>query len=627
MTTIQRQAETASAGFPSPLEVAIPPACEAWEEMYPYHVLFSEDRGPGDESRFWFQDGLHGPEPLHPFDFLWWDSACTALNQANARLFVVPPSLGTELRVLNGYVYLSVTSVTDPDELARRAALFVPRAGFYYQRWEELYERWVRKVEGATAELRALEVPALPEVEDEEIVTEARGVGSAYALIAAYDRLLDGIDLIMQYHFELNSLGYGAYLVFYELCRGVFPGIADQTVAKMVSGIDLLVLRPDEELKRLARRAVELGVGEQVREAGNEEELRARLAQSEPGNRWLADFEATKDPWFSFSNGNGLYHHHRSWIDDTAMPIAAIAAYVGRLESGEDIERPHAAVLAERERITAEYRSLLPEESRQAFDESLALCRTVFPFIENHNFYIEHRWFTLFWNKVREFGAVLERYGFLADREDVFFLRHDELREALGELRMAWSTAGAGTPRGPGYWPPIVARRRAIYEAMSEWTPPPALGLPPESITEPTAIMLWGITDERIQEWLPSSDEAAESEGPNGGRLSGSAGSSGVAEGLARVVLRADQLGELERGEILVAPSTSPSWTPVFGEIAAAVLDSGGIMCHGAIVAREYGLPAVVGAGTATKRIRTGDRLHVDGSTGIVTILDGAGAG
>ena len=129
--------------------------------------------------------------------------------------------------------------------------------------------------------------------------------------------------------------------------------------------------------------------------------------------------------------------------------------------------------------------------------------------------------------------------------------------------------------------------------------------------------MLWGITTERVKGWLGSSEEA--------GSVVGVGGSSGVVEGRARVVLHPGQLDELEPGEILVAPSTSPSWTPVFGMIAAAVLDTGGIMCHAAIVAREYGLPAVVGTGTATKRIKTGDRLRVDAANGVVTILDSDG--
>ena len=81
------------------------------------------------------------------------------------------------------------------------------------------------------------------------------------------------------------------------------------------------------------------------------------------------------------------------------------------------------------------------------------------------------------------------------------------------------------------------------------------------------------------------------------------------------------EIGQIRDGEVLVCPVTAPSWGPVFGRIAAAVSDIGGTMSHAAIVAREYGMPAVVGTGQATTRIRTGDRVRVDGDRGIVTIL------
>jgi pyruvate,water dikinase len=87
------------------------------------------------------------------------------------------------------------------------------------------------------------------------------------------------------------------------------------------------------------------------------------------------------------------------------------------------------------------------------------------------------------------------------------------------------------------------------------------------------------------------------------------------------VILDSTDAGTLLEGEILVAPTTSTSWTPVFGTIAGAVLDIGGVMCHAAIVAREYGLPAVVGTGTGTKRIKTGDVIRLDADAGVVTIL------
>ena len=99
--------DSAHGGFPSPFDVPIPPGCGGWEDMYAYHGVFSEDRRAFDEGRFWFQDAVHTPEPFCPFDSVWFDYAVAAFNQANTRLFVVPPSLGVEYRMLNGYVYAS----------------------------------------------------------------------------------------------------------------------------------------------------------------------------------------------------------------------------------------------------------------------------------------------------------------------------------------------------------------------------------------------------------------------------------------------------------------------------------------------------------------------------------------
>jgi pyruvate,water dikinase len=126
--------------------------------------------------------------------------------------------------------------------------------------------------------------------------------------------------------------------------------------------------------------------------------------------------------------------------------------------------------------------------------------------------------------------------------------------------------------------------------------------------------MLWGMTTERVRAWVAGSDP--------GSVLTGVPASPGAVEGRARIIDQPAQLDQLEEGEILVAPSTSTSWTPLFGKAAGVISDVGGIMCHAAIVAREYGLPSVVGVSNATRRIRTGDRLRIDGDAGTVTRLD-----
>jgi pyruvate,water dikinase len=167
---------------------------------------------------------------------------------------------------------------------------------------------------------------------------------------------------------------------------------------------------------------------------------------------------------------------------------------------------------------------------------------------------------------------------------------------------------------GPGYWPAEIERRRRIIEALASKPPAPALNQPPEVITEPFTIMLYGITTERVSQWLSGSPDPSE--------LSGMAASPGVAEGVARVITSVDQLDQLQKGEILVARITAPSWGPVFGRIGATVTDIGGMMSHAAIVCREYGLPAVTGTGSATAAIRSGQRVRVDGFNGTVTLLD-----
>ncbi len=259
------------------------------------------------------------------------------------------------------------------------------------------------------------------------------------------------------YHFELVNLGYGAYLGLYELYRQEFPDISDQAIAKMVSGLDV-VLRPDDELRRLAERAVELGLAEDIKSARREEELIGALADTGGGDRWLADYREAKDPWFCFSYGNGLYHHHGSWSDDPSLPVAMIGSYAARLQAGEDIRRPQHAVLAERDRITDAHRALLPKESRGAFNAQLELARTVFPHIEDHNFYIDHWSQTVLWNKVREFGALLAGHAFLADPEDVFFLRHGEVRSAL---RGTATRVELWRRRGPSRPQLVAPHRRA----------------------------------------------------------------------------------------------------------------------------------------------------------------------
>lgn len=601
--------------FPSPFSIETPPGAEGWERLYPYYMLFSDDRREAEERQFWFQDSMHYPEPTYPFDTIIWENTWVVMNSNTTRVFMVPTALGTEHRVVNGYVYISPRGIDDPEIVRQRSEFFTERAGYYYEHWDELYGRWVEKTEDCVRRLRALTFPTLPEQEPLETVVAGDPLTSGFQLGRSYNRLLEISQELSYLHFDMLGLGYGAYLTFRDFCRAAFPGMSDQSVAQMVSGVDLLSFRPDDELKRLVRLAAELGLDEHLIAGLGPERTLERIAQAPDGERWIAELEAIKEPWFWFSTGEGVSHADPSWMEDMTVPFTVMKTYAEKLKRGEEIERPLARLQAERERITAEYRELLASDAdRTAFDQLLGLARLVFPYVENHNIYIDHQAYAIFWSKVRELGDVFAHHGFLDDREQIFLLHRYEIHQALWDLQTGWASMADD---GRAHWKREVAERKRILDALRAWSAPPALGAVPHEVKDAYAVMLWGITDETIARW---SEGASAGEGVS--ELRGVAASPGVAEGPARLVHSPAELEHVQDGEILVCPVTSPSWAPVFARIGGAVSDAGGIMAHAAIVSREYGLPAVVGTGYGTQRIKTGQRIRVDGSTGVVTILD-----
>ncbi|MGY1807978.1 PEP-utilizing enzyme [Blastococcus sp. SYSU D00669] len=600
----------AERSFPLPSQVPDVPGAEGWEQMYPYFSRFQ----PEDDQRFWFYNSMHFPEVVPAFDGITSEIPYTAIGANTSRLFPLPTSMGIEYRIVNGRVYITANPVTDPAQVEARLPHFQERAGFYYENWQRLYDGWQQRIEALIADIEAVEVPRLGDLDDVSVVRESRGFASNHLLRENFHRCIDLYSKMWHHHTEFLMLGYGAYVVFFEFCKRAFPEMGDQMVARMVAGMDVTMYRPDDELKKLAALAVELDLADLFVEGAEPHKVLAALEErGNAGARWRTALEEAKDPWFHVSVGDGFYHHHLSWGDDLTVPFAALPRYVEQIAAGEDLTRPTDRLAEERERIADEHRALLgSEDERAAFDQMLGLCRLVFPYIESHKFYCEHWFTTRFFQKIRAFGQLLADRGVLRAADDVFHLRHVEVEDALADVQLAW--ASGGTELGARYWQPLVARRKEIVEALSGWSPPPALGPVPEALNDPAVKMLWGVTDETIQAWLGGEDDDEDT-------VRGYAASPGVVEGVARVLMNVTDIGSIREGEILVCPVTAPSWGPVFGKIAAAVSDIGGTMSHAAIVAREYGMPAVVGTGTATAKIRTGDRVRVDGDRGLVTVL------
>ena len=598
-------------GFPLPSSLEVAPGTQGAQAAYPYYMQFTA----ADDDRFWFYNSMHFPEPMWAFDTVTGEAAYCALGASNTRVHCLPTTLGIDQRIINGRVYIGGNAVTDPAEIARRTEEFQKRAFYYYANWERLYDQWKDKMRALIKDAQELPVPSLPEFEPLENVHAGKGVASNHFLLDTYQKTLEGYFRMWHHHFEFLLLGYGAYLTFFDFCKKAFPEISDQTLARMVAGMEAEIFRPDDELKRLARKAVELGVDHKFLDGVSADDVLASLDQlGPPGKEWLDELEISRHPWFNINVGDGFYHYHRSWNDDLSMPFAALPGYIAKVKAGQNLDRPIEQLLRERKQLIEDYRELLSTDAeRAAYDQMIALAHRVFPYVEGHKFYCEHWYTNLFFNKIREFGKLLAQFGFFPDAEDVFNLTHYEVEAAIIDLMTSWSNGSP--PRGPLHWPAIVAERKAANAEWARHDTAPALGPVPDVIDDPAIVMLWGITRENLDSWLNAGS------GPDSNEIRGFAASYGVVEGTARVVKSVEEIGKLQRGDILVCQVTNPTWAPIFQKISAAVSDIGGSMSHAAIVAREYGLPAVVGTGTATSRIPDGARIRVDGGRGIVTIL------
>jgi len=611
--------------FPDPHEFQVPQELEGWEEMYPSHYLFSKDREDWEKSQFWYQDKIHAPEPMPPLDLIFQEAWQIALSQYTTRVFCIPPAQGIAQRMVGCYMYICAIAPPPEEIIAEKAALFEKRVFYVFEHYDELWDKWLTKFKALGEEMAAVDIPReIPKyVPEDQVLPAPTGCYVSYDLIEAFDKLVNQIFTGWQYHFEMLNLTYLAYLMFGDVSRKLFPGISESAIGKMVAGAYVSMFRPEEELCRLARLAAsQRGVADVLKSGMSAEQKTAELKRIPDGREWLEEYDKSKDPWFYVSCGSGWLHYEGSWVNNLEIPYGYIKGYIERLEKGEKIERSLDKIDKERDEIVTKYRELIKsDEDKKSFDDAYNTIRTIYRYAEDHLFWVEHWFHTIWYDKIRAFGKLLVNNGMLNGVDDIFMFNRYEIPEIITELATGWAL-GVDIPMRGDYYKGKVDKRKKILAAAGAWTPTPALGVPPEEVAEPFTVMLWGVTTDKVKEWLkgvaaPGAKEVSE--------IKGFASSAGVGEGPARVLKLLKNIVELQPGEILVCPSTNPSWAPVFTTIKAAVTDIGGLTSHAAIVCREYGVPSVTGTGISTAVIKTGDIIRVDGDTGVVTIVKRAG--
>jgi pyruvate,water dikinase len=346
------------------------------------------------------------------------------------------------------------------------------------------------------------------------------------------------------------------------------------------------------------------------------DQLLEKLRKTPDARIWLDKFNH-----FLSIYGNRVVAAHLdittpTWKEDSTPVLDTIKSYYARIDSGWDFYKAKGDVKVHREKAIKDFKSKLKDEGEKAqFRKMLKAAQGVYAFQEDHGFYIDQGSTAALRNAIIACGKRLFRRNLIESIEDVSYLTFHELVEIMEALiyneKISKYHYGALVPN-------LVRERKEDARLSADADAPLTFGNIPEKMTDPIGIKVFGIIDDILH---PKGEKEVEE------RLEGFPGAPGVVEGPARVIVDYKDFQKVKAGEILVCPYTGTAWTPLFVKIGGVVTDTGGMLTHAAIAAREYGIPAVVGTWNATNSINDGDTIKIDGNVGIVEVIERAKTG
>jgi len=532
-------------------------------------------------------DVVHGRPPWRPLFLIdsWGRWVYRAVQRAAEQLSL-PTTKGWDARYIKGYPYLAVIETTE-QEARKREPLFRKRIRPYIEDFNAIWE-----------ERKADIMNTYKELKQRYGLKKYEGIKklSNVELLDLFDDYMQVNRKQWDIHMEFMVPAYYLFGLFEQMCTELLGfGYTDPLFARLMAGFDSMVFQFNKEIWRLGNRAVELGFDKPFRTTEDAEVLLAKLEESKAGREWLEEYHDFLEV-HGWRNERMLDWATPSWIEKPSLGIPLIKVAISSGGTYTIEERREEAV-RERREVEKEVLDRVPAEQRGWFEALMKAAQKAGYWSEDHNYYLDlycnglGRWIT------REIGRRFTEAGVIDDPEDVYFLIADEIEKAL-------------IPMGKNKLHHRVDVRKKEWQGYLKVAPKSYYGnidLVQEVLRKDPVIS--------VATSVPVVREDVKAD------LYGAASSPGVVEGIARVIMTEDKLAELKPGEIMVVPGTSAPWTPAFEIVKGVVTDGGGALSHAVILAREYGIPSVTGCLEATKKIKTGDKVKVDGDLGVVYIL------
>jgi pyruvate,water dikinase len=541
-----------------------------------------------EQSPAWFLDGTHSVPPWTPMFGWFWVNFCRHGMQYGAEKLSLPTVKGWDWRFHNGGGYLTLLLVKSEEEKQRREKKFRTAILPFIQDYDGLWNGYVEEMLGRYEALKKLDLDTADNLD----------------LLDNFEETINTCRRMWEIHMYMMYGTYTAYILFENMCREL-AGIDDTSPQfhHLVSGFDNKVFQVDKRLWEFSKRARKDGLENAFLE-GELEGIKSRLEASDKGRAFMKDFS-------EFMDEDGWRMQRMSemnmptWVEDPTPALMNVKQFLQK-GGGFNLEAERAKVSQAREVAEKEVLEKVPQEQQGWFTQLMRLAQKSGVFSEEHDHYLDLYTHAMMRRSALGLGRRWAQEGAIDDAEDMFFLQPDEVRRA-------------GINPDQFNMRPIVERRKADWEGWCKNPNPPAMLKEGFDLDQAMAVLVQSNDPIALKVVVGSMPQVRPELKAD---LYGTCGSPGVAEGTARVIMNEDELSLIEEGDILVAASTSPSWTPVFSMIKGVIVDRGASLSHAAIVGREYGIPVVMNVFEGTAKIRSGQKVKVDANMGTVYILD-----
>ncbi len=548
---------------------------------------------------FWVYDDLHCPHPLSPMyeDIGGWWLSCDHMF----RRFGTPFASDWIYKNVNGYLYTAAIPAEaglevgsqeygstyrarvplDPEYPSKIGAYLgavLPTYGLQFVNWWR--DRLVPEMDRNFAYLEGM-----LDKEDKLTLME---------LACLLEDAIDIHDRHWKIHWMLNFAQLSSTLNLRAIMEKTHGKINEQLLGRLQNSAKDRNWDSIEALWKMKEEAKADPVLAAAFRAETAEEIIVALKSTERGRRFIVE---RVEPYQREYGWHAVWSHEFIFPSVREQMEPVIELVRGYIETNYDYPKTIGALAADIDAAAKEILEGLEGEALEEMRAANEINLRMAPLTPDHHFYIDQGANAHVRLVLIAIGKKLVAASHLDAPDDVVFFKYNELRVLMG------NPAGVDGRA-------LVAKRKAEREKAYTFRPKEWVGTVTATQLAFPYLNLWGFPDKFYRK-----------ESAVAGQVEGIGASPGVVEGIARVVLREDQFDDVRAGDVLVCQMTNPAWVVLFTKIVGLVTDAGGTVSHPAVLSREFGIPAVVGTSVATEQIKNGDRIRINGTTGVVEIL------